>query len=75
MKSHIAAVQEESLFDSAYWDSIKKYKLPQTQYLGSKGRLVEWIYENSPKNITTFFDAFSGTSVVGFYFKTQKRKS
>jgi adenine-specific DNA-methyltransferase len=74
MKSLTATIQEEPLFGADVWDSIKGYKLPQTQYLGSKERLVEWIYENSPKNITSFFDAFSGTSVVGFYFKTKNKK-
>jgi len=69
-----APVIQESIFDPTIWDSIKTYRLPQTQYLGSKERLVEWIYEKSPKNITTFLDAFSGTSVVGFYFKTKNKK-
>jgi adenine-specific DNA methylase len=74
MKSLTVTTQEESLFGAGFWDSIKTYKLPQTQYLGSKERLVEWIYEVSPKDITTFFDAFSGTSVVGYYFKAKKKK-
>ncbi len=73
MKTQVSTAQE-SLFDTIIWDSIKTYRLPQTQYLGSKERLVEWIYEKSPKNITTFLDAFSGTSVVGFYFKTKNKK-
>ncbi|MDR3476971.1 MAG: DNA adenine methylase [Gammaproteobacteria bacterium] len=46
-------------------------KFPRTQYLGSKEKLVQWIFENSPKGIETFFDAFSGTSVLGYYFKTK----
>ena len=48
--------------------------MPQTQYLGSKQRLVEWIFECSPKNIETVFDAFSGTSSVGYYFKAQGKR-
>jgi len=71
---YCTATTQEFLFDSAFLDSIKTYKLPQTQYLGSKERLVDWIYEKSPKNINTFFDAFGGTSVVGFYFKTKNKK-
>jgi adenine-specific DNA methylase len=66
--------EQDILFDAQVWDSIKVHKLPQTQYLGSKERLVEWIYEISPKNIITFLDAFSGTSVVGFYFKNKRKK-
>ncbi len=50
------------------------HKLPKTQYLGSKERLANWIYENSPKNIDTVFDAFSGTSVVGYIFKTKGKR-
>lgn len=45
--------------------------LPKTQYLGSKERLVEWIYDNAPKDVETVLDAFSGTSVVGYYFKSK----
>ncbi len=48
--------------------------LPRTQYLGSKQKLVKWIYQCSPKNIKTVFDAFSGTSAVGYHFKTQGKK-
>jgi len=53
---------------------LKPYKLPQTQYLGSKQRLVKWIFECSPKDIETVFDAFSGTSVVGYHFKVQGKR-
>ena len=49
-------------------------KLPQTQYMGSKQKLVQWIFDCSPKNIDTFFDAFSGTSSVGYYFKTKGKQ-
>ena len=52
----------------------KSYRLPKTQYLGSKQKLTEWIYQCSPKNIETVFDAFSGTSSVGYYFKTQGKR-
>ena len=48
--------------------------LPKTQYLGSKQKWVKWIYQCAPKNIKTVFDAFSGTSAVGYYFKTQGKK-
>src|SRR3989344_6267944 len=57
-----------------FGDKIKIHKLPKTQYLGSKERLVNWIYENAPKNIETVFDAFSGTSVVGYIFKSKGKK-
>ncbi len=55
-------------------DTVKINKLPKTQYLGSKERLVNWILDNSPKDIEHFFDAFSGTSVVGYYFKDKGKR-
>ncbi len=57
-----------------FGETIKSHKLPKTQYLGSKERLVKWIFDNAPKNIETFLDAFSGTSVVGHYFKNKNKK-
>lgn len=62
--------QQKSLFGK----SFEIHRLPKTQYLGSKERLVEWIYDNSPKDIETFFDAFSGTSVVAYYFKNKGKE-
>ena len=53
---------------------LRSHKLPQTQYLGSKQKLVEWIFECAPSEIKTIFDAFSGTSSVGYYFKTQNKR-
>jgi adenine-specific DNA methylase len=62
--------QQTSLFENM----LKTHKLPKTQYLGSKERLVKWILDNAPQNIETFLDAFSGTSVVAYYFKNKGRK-
>ena len=62
--------KQQMFFD----EKLKPHKLPKTQYLGSKEKLVKWIYDHSPKNIETFFDAFSGTSSVGYYFKTQGKQ-
>lgn len=55
-------------------EEVLNVKFPRTQYLGSKERIVKWIYANSPKNIETVLDAFSGTSVVGYYFKTKGKR-
>src|SRR3990167_4906967 len=59
---------------SLFGEKMKAHRLPKTQYLGSKERLVKWIFENSPQNIETILDAFSGTSVVGYYFKSKGKK-
>lgn len=45
------------------------HQFPRTQYLGSKERLIKWILELAPKNVGTVFDAFSGSSVISYYFK------
>ncbi len=62
--------KQDLLFNEEY----RPHKMPKTQYLGSKERLVKWIFENSPKDISTVLDAFSGTSVVGYYFKIQGKR-
>lgn len=70
-------LQTSTLFNhqtDLFGEDFRIHKLPQTQYLGSKERLVEWIYEHSPQDIDTFLDAFSGTSVVGYYFKNKGKK-
>ena len=59
-----------SIFESEFRDN----KFPKTQYLGSKEHLVRWIFNHSPNNITTFLDAFSGTSVVSYYFKSKNKQ-
>ena len=63
-------IEQQNLFES----ELKPHTLPKTQYLGSKQKLAEWIYCCAPKNITTMVDAFSGTSAVGYYFKTQGKQ-
>ncbi|MFH1258413.1 MAG: DNA adenine methylase [Elusimicrobiota bacterium] len=57
-----------------FGEAFKAHRLPKTQYLGSKERLVKWIFDNAPKNIEIFLDGFSGTSVVGYYFKNKGKK-
>lgn len=57
-----------------FGEKIKFHELPKTQYLGSKERLVNWIYSNAPKDIETVLDAFSGTSVVGYIFKSKGKR-
>ncbi|HQG58734.1 MAG TPA: DNA adenine methylase [bacterium] len=59
-----------SLFENESWIN----KFPKTQYLGSKEHLVKWIFNHAPNNIKTFLDAFSGTSVVSYYFKSKNKQ-
>ena len=44
-------------------------KLPQTQYLGSKERFVDWILKFVPKDAKSAIDAFSGSSSIGHALK------
>ena len=62
--------KQRALFDGDF--SLQK--LPQTQYLGSKQKLAQWIFDCSPKGIDTVFDAFSGSSSVGYHFKTKGKR-
>ena len=61
---------QPSLFGEL-WGS---HQLPRTQYLGSKEHLVSWIVDSSPKKVDSVFDAFSGTSVVGYRFKAEGKR-
>lgn len=67
---NMLAPEQTTLFG----ESLKPHKLPQTQYLGSKQRLVKWIFKCAPDDVETVFDAFSGTSSVGYHFKTQGKR-
>ena len=42
-----------------------------TNYIGSKQKLVEWIWQSTPDGVTSAFDAFSGSSVVGYLYKSK----
>lgn len=47
-------------------------RLPTTRYVGSKRKVVKWIWSNI-KHLTfdTFLDALGGTGVVGYYAKSR----
>jgi len=42
-----------------------------TNYIGSKQKLVDWIWKNAPPGISSALDAFSGSAVVAYMFKTK----
>lgn len=64
------AVEQKTLFGQ----KLKPHKLPPTQYLGSKQNLAKWIFACAPTTIDTMLDAFSGTSSVAYYFKSQGKR-
>ena len=42
-----------------------------TNYIGSKQKLVEWIWKHTPDGVSSVLDAFSGSAVVAYMYKTQ----
>lgn len=45
-----------------------------TNYIGSKQKLIDWIWQNTPEDIKSVFDAFGGSNVVGFLYKRKGLK-
>lgn len=41
-----------------------------TNYIGSKQKLVDWIWKHTPEGVGTVLDAFSGSAVVAYMYKT-----
>lgn len=48
-------------------------KIPTTQYLGSKQKLIDWIIGRLPK-FDSAFDAFSGSAVVSYHLKRMNKR-
>ncbi|MDP8237862.1 MAG: DNA adenine methylase, partial [Candidatus Hatepunaea meridiana] len=42
-----------------------------TNYIGSKQKLVDWIWVHTPNGVKSALDAFSGSAVVGYMYKTK----
>jgi len=45
-----------------------------TNYIGSKQKLLDWIWQNTPEDVKTVFDGFSGSNVVGYMYKRKGLK-
>ena len=45
-----------------------------TNYIGSKQKLIDWIWSNTPEDTKSVFDAFGGSNVVGFMYKRKGLK-
>ena len=48
---------------------MENRKYPKINFIGNKEKILEWIFENVPKDVSTFFDAFSGGCSVSFEAK------
>jgi len=42
-----------------------------TNYIGSKQKLVDWIWVHTPDGVKSALDAFSGSAVVGYMYKAK----
>jgi len=42
-----------------------------TNYIGSKQKLVDWIWRHTPEEVESVVDAFSGSAVVAYMYKTK----
>ncbi|HOV76308.1 MAG TPA: DNA adenine methylase, partial [Candidatus Hydrogenedentes bacterium] len=42
-----------------------------TNYIGSKQKLVDWIWKHTPDDVESVADAFSGSSAVAYMYKTK----
>jgi adenine-specific DNA-methyltransferase len=45
-----------------------------TNYIGSKQKLVDWIWKHTPEGVESVIDAFSGSAVVAYMYKTKGLK-
>ena len=49
--------------------------LPSTRYVGSKQKIVRWIWDNiQDLKFNSFLDLFGGTGVVGYVAKLEGKK-
>ena len=42
-----------------------------TNYIGSKQKLVDWIWKHTPDGVSSVLDAFSGSAVVAYMYKSK----
>lgn len=59
--------------DAALWSEGEAKDRPayRTNYVGSKQKLLDWIWKNTPDDIGSVADAFSGSAAVAYMFKTK----
>lgn len=45
-----------------------------TNYIGSKQKLIDWIWKHTPEGVDSVIDAFTGSGVVAYMYKTKGLK-
>jgi adenine-specific DNA-methyltransferase len=53
---------------------MENKKYPKVNFIGNKEKITDWIFENVPKDVKIFFDAFSGGGSVSFEAKKKGYK-
>ena len=53
--------------EAAQAESEERPKYVAT-YIGSKQKLVDWIWSSTPDGVKSVFDAFCGSAVVGYMY-------
>jgi len=64
----LEAQAKEAVTDEASPAKRLKYI---TNYIGSKQKLIDWIWKNTPEGVGSVLDAFSGSAVVAYMYKTK----
>ncbi len=65
---NLLAQGEELVTEELPADKRPKYI---TNYIGSKQKLVDWIWKHTPDGVSSVLDAFSGSAVVAYMYKTK----
>ncbi|MCE5314017.1 MAG: DNA adenine methylase [Armatimonadota bacterium] len=65
---NLAAQGTELVTEELPPDKRPHYK---TNYVGSKQRLVDWIWNYTPEGISSVLDAFSGSAAVAYMYKSK----
>jgi len=66
-EAELCAFLADEVLEAEAGDERPKYI---TNYIGSKQKLTEWIWKSTPDDVDTAVDAFSGSSVVAYMYKT-----
>ena len=62
------AVRDKRITDDNI-DAAKDLPIYITNFIGSKQKLTDWIWLNTPEGVKSVLDAFSGSAVVGYMYK------
>ncbi|MBC8204107.1 MAG: DNA adenine methylase, partial [FCB group bacterium] len=63
-----AEARDERITDDNI-DAAKDLPIYITNFIGSKQDLTDWIWKNTPEDVKSVLDAFSGSAVVGYMYK------